>query len=175
MYKTRENLYALYSPDSILAISDNEKNIYQYYLEFKSYFDETYSQVSVVPIVTKNKIYEIIAKHNDTHWLYWLTDEIILTATEYNYYSKYLRKMYEDTKNMMSQLLILNKFTNLSPENKKKISDTFDITYNNMKSFNDFVSTIDSKEFFNQYIATPNITRQLICLDLMKKEKIKES
>ena len=175
MYKTRENLYALYSPDSILAISDNEKNIYQYYLEFKSYFDETYSQVSVVPIVSKNKIYEIIAKYNDTHWLYWLTDEIILTATEYNYYSKYLRKMYEDTKNMMSQLLILNKFTNLSPENKKKISDTFDITYNNMKSFNDFVSTIDSKEFFNQYIATPNITRQLICLDLMKKEKIKES
>ena len=175
MYKTRENLYALYSSDSILAISDNEKNIYQYYLEFKSYFDETYSQVSVAPIVSKNKIYEIIAKYNDTHWLYWLTDEIILTATEYNYYSKYLRKMYEDTKNMMSQLLILNKFTNLSPENKKKISDTFDITYNNMKSFNDFVSTIDSKEFFNQYIATPNITRQLICLDLMKKEKIKES
>ena len=175
MYKTRENLYALYGPDSILAISDNEKNIYQYYLEFKSYFDETYSQVSVVPIVSKNKIYEIIAKHNDTHWLYWLTDEIILTATEYNYYSKYLRKMYEDTKNMMSQLLILNKFTNLSPENKKKISDTFDITYNNMKSFNDFVSTIDSKEFFNQYIATQNITRQLICLNLKKKEKIKES
>ena len=58
MYKTRENLYALYSPDSILAISDNEKNIYQYYLEFKSYFDETYSQVSVVPIVSKNKIYQ---------------------------------------------------------------------------------------------------------------------
>ena len=172
MYKTRENLYALYSSDSILAISDNEKNIYQYYLEFKSYFDETYSQVSVVPIVSKTKIFEITVKYNNTHWLQWLTDEIILTAYEYDYYIRYLRKMYEDTKNMMSQLLILNKFTNFSPEVKKKLSDTFDITYTNMQSFNDFVTNINSKEFFSQYIMTPNITKQLICLDLMKSEKL---
>ena len=33
-------------------------------------------------------------------------DEIVLTSREYDYYIQDLRKIYEDTKNMMSQLLI---------------------------------------------------------------------
>lgn len=172
MYKPREILYILYGRNLILAISDNEKNIYQYYLQFKSYFDEKYSEISITPVVSKSKISEIMVKYSDTYWLQWLTDEIVLTSREYDYYIQDLRKIYEDTKNMMSQLLILNKFTNFSPEDKKKLIDTFDFTYNNIQSFNEFISNINSKEFFDTYIEVPEITERYIELNSLMRMNI---
>ena len=172
MYQPRAKLYVLYGKNSILAISDEERNIKQYYLQFKSYFDKIYSRVDIISVVSKNKISEIMAKHFNTHWLYWLTDEIILTDIEHQYYTKQLRKMYSDTKNMMSQLLILNKFTNFSPKIKKNLMDTFEITYDSMKSYEDFLGCIDSREFFTHYISTPDVTKEVAWLDAMRTQKL---
>ena len=78
---------------------------------------------------------------------------------------KELQEAYKETKSMMSQMLLFNRMSSLSIEEKDQLQKTFDMLYGHIKCYNDFISTLDSKEIMKKYIVDPKTCLEMKLLN----------
>lgn len=147
----------------IFAISEIPDEIAAYYCQFKDYFDQF--DCAVDEVVHTGKIKYLLDKY-DSHLLEWLTDDIVVTRWEYEFYVKELQEAYKETKSMMSQMLLFNRMSSLSIEEKNQLQKTFDMLYGHIKCYNDFVSTLDSTEIMKKYIVDPKTCLEMKLLNV---------
>lgn len=165
----KQKLYLLMQDDDISAMSENIEEIIKYKNQFPDYFTD--DNCRVVEIVNKSYIDKLISNYS-SRVLEWLTDKIIVTHFECEYYDKQLRSSYKDTKTMMSQMILMIKMTTLSIDDKCQLQRTFDMLYGHIKSYDDYLSKLDYHQVMKTYIMDPKTCQAMIRLDKEYKDAI---
>jgi hypothetical protein len=86
--------------------------------------------------------------------------DIILTTLEVRYYVNELTKVYEDMKNMISQLMLNERLIKLTSDELIKSHEVFTMYYDKCKTFQDFISNISLEMFMKDYLIEPIMCRE---------------
>lgn len=153
-------VFILKIEEKIIAISENLDDINAYINQFFDYFNglENYQVTSLRDKYEANKI---LISYSEKY-LHYFTPEIILTEEEIKFHSNYFKEMYTNTKNMMSQCILNNTYLNLSIQEKMQNTRVFDMYYEKIKSYEDFLNSLNTEAVLKNIIINPLIVRNVI-------------
>ena len=153
-------IFILKIEENIIAISENLDDINAYINQFFDYFNGLKSY-QVISLRDKYESDKLLISYSEKY-LHYFTSEIILTEEEIRFHSNYFKEMYTNTKNMMSQCILNNTYLNLSIQEKMQNTRLFDMYYEKIKSYEDFLNNLNTETILKNIIINPLIVRNTI-------------
>lgn len=111
--------------------------------------------------------------------LKYLSNNIVLTNLEIQYYNEYLKKLYEDMKTTISSLIVYSNIGLLTNDEKQRLQNMAKFLYGNrMMSYEEFLDSLDRDILFSKIIINPIFMQQTLYdhLDLKQQwDSLKET
>ena len=150
-------LYILESNNQIVAISEEEKDIKRYILQFYEYFQQNQYNIKIEYYDSEKYLNKYIGRY-----LYDFTDEIILTDDEILYYHKTIfDEMYYQFKYKLAEIMYDPKLLDMKIDERNRIVKQNEEYFNSVKTFDLFINRFDPQVLLKKYILEPILTIEL--------------
>ena len=123
----------------------------------KEITDKYISQFNIksqVNIVTKN-VSDDRYDEDGLLNIQYLSNDVVLTTIEMQYYNDTLKKMYDDMKTSITALILYSNIGDMSINDAFNLKGTSKFLYEKMKSYEDFIDSLNRNILFSNIIHNP--------------------
>lgn len=163
--RRKSKLYLLIYNKSILAISSDLEKLQKYIMQFKEFFLINQEKFYYECEEDSKRISFLINRYQDQLFIRDFSKNILLTDMEISYYKKTFESLYSDFKRMMATTLKMDQLLNIDLKLKASIMENFDKLYENIRSYETFLDTLNKDMIFDHYISNPLETRWMIDME----------